>query len=776
MIAHLYKKWVYEDERSSRDRITIKNTWLSFREEEYMVLKVKNEKNRKWYFLVLYIVIVIAIVFVFRKYVDNKVRQQSTGVLEDLAHHNVMLIETKVNDTFQKLNNLATEIVAQKNYDYIHNRKEMKHFAEVLGFREIGVAQLDGTAYMSTDTKYNVSKRDYFKRSIKGEQYISEILNDMRDHAKVNIYSVPIKSKTGDVKGVLFGISDAEDFMKIFQIPIFNGYGYTYLIDEKGNVVSGSYNEEIEMTNLLENLGYDSENKEAKQSLSSMLQERKGGSLYFNAHGYCYANFTPLNVNNWNLVTVVPEDILQQQAKTITSVMQMISLGIILGATGILAFFIRLQKKSEEALKKIAYIDALTGLYNKPYFEEKFIHNIKAKSRNQAALVVFNIRKFKIINEIYGEHVGSNLLKSIATILEKTLRFEKEMVMHGYADEFLALYFYNTKEELEERITTFLSKIHTVSYKNNRIKINMAVGIYEIDSLECSFERAYSYVNMAKKQHKNSLVSSFEYYSDKLKANELEQKKLNDEIKEGIQKKEFKAWFQPKYDIETGDIVGAEALARWYKNDNILSPYYFVEFSERVGFIQEIDRLIIEDVCEKMSRWYKQGLPYIPVSVNLSRAYLNNEDAICYLKEILEKYHIPKEYIQLEITESCIVDSEQELAKVIDFMHELGFQVLLDDFGVGYSSLTSINNLKFDILKIDKSFVDSIGNVKGEEIVKYTISLGKKLGMDIIAEGVETKEQYEFLKQEGCNMIQGYYFCKPLSSDDFEKLLYTLEK
>ena len=157
--------------------------------------------------------------------------------------------------------------------------------------------------------------------------------------------------------------------------------------------------------------------------------------------------------------------------------------------------------------------------------------------------------------------------------------------------------------------------------------------------------------------------------------------------------------------------------------------------------------------------------------LNLSRAYLNDVDSIYSIKEIVDRYEVPASLIKLEITESAITNREEELIEIIRVIHELGFGVSLDDFGVGYSSLVAINNLNFDVLKIDKSFVDSIGTEKGNYLVSYTVNLAKNLGMKLIAEGIETKEQYEFLKELKCDVIQGYYFSKPISVEDFEKRL-----
>ena len=172
-----------------------------------------------------------------------------------------------------------------------------------------------------------------------------------------------------------------------------------------------------------------------------------------------------------------------------------------------------------------------------------------------------------------------------------------------------------------------------------------------------------------------------------------------------------------------------------------------------------------------IKEWKRRGIKVVPVSINVSRAYLNNTEIVYDLREILNKYSISPEYIQIEITESSLVKNEEMLNKIINEMHRCGFQVSLDDFGVGYSSLNAINNLKFDTLKIDKSFVDAIDSSSGKYILKYAINLGRSLGMEVVVEGVESKEQYDFLKENDCNTIQGYYFSKPLNKDDFEEIL-----
>ena len=327
-------------------------------------------------------------------------------------------------------------------------------------------------------------------------------------------------------------------------------------------------------------------------------------------------------------------------------------------------------------------------------------------------------------------------------------------------------------EKGEKKLNEVAKRMKRVSYNGNNIFAKIYVGIYELDNTEKDFEGIYNYANIAKNKSKYSDSNFFTYYNEELGEKETKERKLEYEIKEAIKRKEFKAWFQPKFDCETKEIVGCEALVRWYRQDGkVYFPNTFIELSEKNGLIKEIDKLVLEDVCINLNKWRKLGFKCMPVSVNISRIYLDNMDIIADLNEIISRHNISSEYIQLEITESSLVKNEEALSKIINEMHKYGFKVLLDDFGVGYSSLHSINELNFDTLKIDKSFVDAIGINNGDFVLKHTIELGKILNMEVVAEGVETKEQYNFLKENGCDTIQGYYFSKPLDNKRFEELL-----
>ena len=742
----------------------------------FKILKI----NKKCILIFIGIMILIVSLCSLDKYINKKLEAELIISLKDISHQNIKLIENEIDNKFNLLSSLAKEFSDYTEKEISESYNEISILAKRFNFKEIGIALPDGIAYMSSNRIFDVSNREYFKRSINGENYISETLTYMGDQTKINVYSVPIINSSGAVSGVFFSMYNTEEFLKLLQVDSFNGSGYSYIINSNCDILNISKVELTGEKNLfdrLRNMSYSSKDKDINNRAIEKINnsvENNEDEWYTKYHydTYKYAVFEKLGINDWWLVTAVPKDILNQRIIPIMFAVKAICLFIFFFAIFIIIYSVKKDKKVKLYLENIAYVDSFTGIYNKNYLKEKISNEYINKQGYKSALVLFDIKNFKMINEVYGVKAGDYIIKFLAETLKRTTLSNKDIVVHNNGDNFLGLYFYDEKESLENKLNSIINKVNKIYYNKNKIFIKLCVGIYEIDNIKNDFETIYNYANIAKNQSKKINANTLIYYNGELAEKEIKERKLEDEIKEGILKKEFKAWFQPKFDCDTKEIVGCEALARWYKKDGkVYFPNEFVDVSERTGLIKEIDKLILEDVCININNWIKRGLDYKPVSINISRMYLNSIDIIGDLSEILNRYNISSNDVQLEITESSLISNENTLNEIINEMHKYGFKVLLDDFGVGYSSLSSINKLNFDSLKIDKKFIDKIESKNGKAILKSIINLGKILGMEVIVEGVETKNQYEFVKQCNCNTIQGYYFSKPLDSNCFETLL-----
>ncbi len=427
------------------------------------------------------------------------------------------------------------------------------------------------------------------------------------------------------------------------------------------------------------------------------------------------------------------------------------------------------QKKYKEHLLQACYKDLLTGGYNGFYLKEQ-LHSELNRDKNNAALIAIDINMFQEINEIYGVQTGDKILKSMFYVLQEHSK-NNGFVVHMRADEFMLLRFYDTIDQLNQWMELMIQEINQKIETHTKIYVAISSGIYLIEEMNHAVEKMCDCANAArticKKQQKKYL-----YFHESMRKISIAEKELEQTIEKAIAKKEFCAWFQPKYNAHTKQLIGAEALIRWNKPDGTLGmPAQFIPVCEKSGKILNIDRYMFEYVCSNLSRWIKKGWKPVPISVNMSRAYLENRDVIQYLVDTIKKYNVPAKYLNLEITESSMIEREEILAQLVEQMRSIGFGVLLDDYGAGYSSLKSLNLMNFDSIKIDKSFTDTIGTTKGNNIVQHTIFLAHSLGMKAIAEGVETELQYQFLCNCNCDYIQGYYLSKPMPIKDFECML-----
>ena len=279
---------------------------------------------------------------------------------------------------------------------------------------------------------------------------------------------------------------------------------------------------------------------------------------------------------------------------------------------------------------------------------------------------------------------------------------------------------------------------------------------------------------IAKRTLKGLHYSSIAFYDGKIRDKALREKDYEHIMPTALEQHEFECYLQPKYGLKSRHIEGAEALIRWNSKEfGFVYPNEFIPLSEKNGFVVELDFFILEEVCRSMRRWLDDGREPVVISVNQSRLHLNYDDYIWRLREIVDKYEIPYEYIELELTESVFTENMEKLLTIMHKLHDIGFKLSLDDFGSGYSSLNMLKDIPVDVVKIDREFFNgTVNSEKGRAVISTVVDLAKNLDMEVISEGVETLEQVEFLTEINCAMVQGYYFAKPMPIPAFEELWY----
>ncbi|MDE6312316.1 MAG: GGDEF domain-containing phosphodiesterase [Lachnospiraceae bacterium] len=436
-----------------------------------------------------------------------------------------------------------------------------------------------------------------------------------------------------------------------------------------------------------------------------------------------------------------------------------------------ICFFI--QKRHNKDLEKVMYVDTITGGSTYEKFKQDVNEYLKKNTSQSYAIVSLDIDKSKYIEEVFGTEEYVKAVKFVWKALEEEVEMG-EFCGHKEADQFYALLQYRNEEQLAERLERINDEVKDkIEQGDIFYDLKISVGIYVMNHRKHTIERMIYRSDVARKTVKGQHDKLYAFYTEEIKKSQEKNQEIENKMEKALSKGEFYVCYQPKYCTQDKTIVGAEALVRWRMNDgNMIPPSDFIPLFESNGFIKELDKYVFERVCKDVSRWLDKGLDVKPVSVNLSQMQLYNTNFIKEYGEILERYDLDSKYVQLELTETALFDNPVTLAKIINQLHSLGFEILMDDFGKGYSSLNMLKDVDVDTVKIDKSFVDDIGsNKKVERIIATIISLVRSLNMNVVAEGVENEMQYKFLNLVECDEIQGYYFSKPVEAGEYEKML-----
>ena len=420
----------------------------------------------------------------------------------------------------------------------------------------------------------------------------------------------------------------------------------------------------------------------------------------------------------------------------------------------------------------LATYDELTGIYNKQAFYAKTKEMLLDNPDKNFDLLRINIERFKVLNDLFGESTGDKLLRYIGKFLKE---INLPLCVSGrlYADNFVVCYEAG-KGDSRRMINTLQMVADSFAINNRTI---LSFGLYRIDDKTLPVSVMCDRANMALWKAKGNFKNPYCEYDEKMRQQVLKEQKIINAMEMAIQNKEFTLYLQPKYDIEKGTIIGAEALVRWISQENgFISPGDFIPVFENNGFVYEVDKFIWEESCRYLRKWLDEGREVHPISVNVSRIDLYDPKLVKHLVDLREKYQLPSQYLELEITESAYTEDPEQIITITRQLREAGFVILMDDFGTGYSSLNMLKDIQIDVLKLDMGFLKSSDySAKGGNILTAILKMAESLKMQTIAEGVETKEQVEFLKGIGCKYVQGFYYSKPLPVEDFEKLISDTE-
>ena len=429
------------------------------------------------------------------------------------------------------------------------------------------------------------------------------------------------------------------------------------------------------------------------------------------------------------------------------------------------------RKRTELELVRLAHYDQLTSLPNRTLLRERVEHALSRAVRagTGVATLVLDMDRFKEINDMLGHDVGDKLLVEVAQRIRAAVRDQDTVARLG-GDEFAVVLegVSEAKEVLPviERIVDSLADLSTLSGHDVNSSTSVGVAMYPENGGNLS--ELLRAADLAMYQAKSSGRGRYQFFADEMQEEAQTRHALEWALRRAVERREFRLVYQPQLCLRTGAVIGVEALLRWMNpTRGLLSPYHFITGLEEFGLINEVGEWVLRTACRQVQRWHAMDLAPMRIGVNMSAQQFEDPMLIDKIRGALEETRLPPEFLELELTESSLMSDPGQAGALLREIREVGVRIAIDDFGTGYSSLTYLHDFPLNALKIDRNFVQSVeANDRGGPIADMIVGLGKNLGLDVIAEGVETQGQLEYLKEQGCDVAQGYLYAKPQTPEE----------
>ena len=645
------------------------------------------------------------------------------------------------------------------------------------------IADENGDVITSKNISKNISAREYYKRAMNGEVYISKAIYSEPDEKMVNAIAAQIYGDYKRIVGMVAGICDTRSYNNLIDMS-FGGKendSNGYVLNSDGEVIMSGENalgDYVPMGDLFfssdilagveESVRNAVKDNFAKVGGSGIVKSVCKGEKYV-AYYSGMSGFDDLHY-----LLIFKENVVaaEQNHYAMINILMyaffvLILIIVITAYIVIVRVSFRRLAKANEEVSRIAYTDSITGYGT----WDKFVLDAKSLLRHEYrryALVSFDIDKFKAINDMYGHDEGNRVLKLIADTVNRNLQ-DGETFSRINSDNYYILMLYSSDSDTARRIG---SLIQAIEYEITEFVPVLSFGIYRITDKSVSIRRMGDLADIAKRTVKYGDDSAYTFYSESMLEKMREEKRIENEMQTALDMHEFCVFYQPKVSLDGKvNLTGAEALVRWIKDGTVISPGKFIPLFEKNRFIIKLDYYIMDQVCQKIKQW-ESYYPHLLISVNMSRAHLRDPQFVEKLNDICLSHGVSTSSIEIEITESAAYGSLDVLTAVFKQLKDYGFHISIDDFGSGYSSLNMLKDLPADVLKIDRAFLaESNSNKRANDILGYVIRMAGSLGMHTICEGIETDDQAKLLGGLGCEMAQGFYFAKPMPSDSFEEIL-----
>lgn len=644
---------------------------------------------------------------------------------------------------------------------------------DLYNFEWIGYIDAAGRGWNSIGLDVDLSNSSVFRENMSNSICLIEMPVQSPDGCQWDgiILGIPVYEDGNAPTGFLYQVFSAKSIAALLDTGAFDGQASFCLMDQEGNIVAAS---ESSMFSMGENIFArlqegNTDNQAFADQLAEALRSSQAGGGYYTILGEGrFSCYLPISLRSHgsqiaiSMLSTLPENNVEIRVDNLFAPVLLLLVLVLSYVTVLIFFLLRMQRRQKQELERLAYQDPLTGEANYEAFKREF----KRLQGRGGILIVCDIVEFKLINRYFGARKGDEVLRELGKLFAEKDGYNK-IAARVSDDQFI---FFFPGMAVEEAETVCIKLKGQIQEKLRKIYANQSNPVFGYcvadggETIEHLRGRAMFAKNLAKQER-----ALYHAYDEQAAIELTDTVLLLDEFDRTLEKSGIEVWYQPKYDVHRKCVNGAEALVRWRgKDGRIISPGRFIPILEERGKIEQLDEYVFEKACLQQEQWQEDGLPIVPVSVNISRGSLLVPDIVHRYRQILERVGTDQGCVYLEITEESV---QMDVVKIIKEFRQEGFHMLMDDFGRGNSNLANLRSDLFHGVKFDKTLIDLINSEVEETVLRSTMEMVRSMGMQITAEGVERQEQVDSLEKLGCDEIQGFFYYRPIEAEAFARLL-----
>lgn len=746
----------------------------------------------------------LVILFLFRQRISVQLVNNAQVEMLSIVEQHRLKVDVQMKGIFHNMDIIAEDVANRIATGESLDNLQIDRQLVTNKFNHYGLVDIYGKGIIGPDIPLK-----YFsgiQESLKGERRIVYMSHNPFCENDAVVFSVPV-TKQERTMGSVYAIMDMNNLQTVFNEKTHTGQDESFIINAEGTVFVQARDKELaeQIAQIFHDWQQPQASEEMRHLYTKIRQKQSGVERVALLDGrQFYVACVPLNtIDDLYVLNVMPMYLIQNR---INEVLNNVTL-----VTGLLLIFLLLsygiaemrQVKYQQKIYHLAYVDTLTGLYNRA----KYISDMQTeleKQHSSVCVTLLNIMGMKTINELLGVSFGDKVIYNVAQVLRNHMQSQERVYM-GEGGIFYLVSWDSSPEAVKARLLELMEKIEAEDCAQGRQNIQLSAGVYWHyignklgtkenmkakgisqgickNALEIDKDWPVNFLTKARvalEQLKSDNKSGVKLFDDRMAEKMRTEKLLKDNFQQALKNNEFTVYYQPKYDVEAHEPVvqGAEALVRWISPQyGFLTPNRFVPLFERDGNVEILDKYVLKQVCRQIRQWLDAGYKVVPISVNISkRNIMGDNNFLKYASEVLAEYAVPNNLLQLEISQTEISADLTVLKKFLQAFKSKGFSLAMDVCGSDYSSLGIFDTMPFDCLKLNKCLFESWRggtSEKGSLLIKYLIRAAHDAGRSVVAVGVEKEYQLRLLKEYGCDLIQGYYFSKPLPAEDFASKMH----